>query len=256
VQTLVQGVLIVAAAVLVAVGGLLIVRRLVRSAVFEAENALVGSVISLLGGIYGVLLAFVVVVVWGQFTAAEQNAGQEANKAADLFRLAAGLPAPQGERVQQLLLEYTTTVIDEEWPELARGGQSARAQAQADLLWTQYTTLAVETPAATAVYAQSLERLTQFSEGRRGRVLASRDNLPPILWVLLVSGGVITVAFTYLLEFRRTAQAVWVSGALAGLITLILFFIFALDNPYRSDVRVTPEAFVAVRSYFISQLGG
>ena len=45
------------------------------------------------------------------------------------------------------------------------------------------------TNAQDALYAASLQKLDELEENRALRLLAAREGIPPILWVVLVVGG-------------------------------------------------------------------
>ncbi len=67
-----------------------------------------------------------------------------------------------------------------------------------------------------------------------------------MVWVVLVIGGVLTVAFTYLFGMQSVRlHAVAVAG-LTILISLLLHTIGVLDYPFNSGVRVQPDAFEQV----------
>ena len=62
------------------------------SSTLRGSSDSLGTYLQTLGGIYAVLLAFVVVVVWGQFNDARSYVNREANALVDLHRTASGLP--------------------------------------------------------------------------------------------------------------------------------------------------------------------
>ena len=126
------GVLVVLLAVLLAVGGLVLVERLVPWQVRQQHNDVAGFIYAVLGVVYAVLLGFVTIAVWEDFELARSTAESEANELAELFWLANELPEPQGERVQRLARSYAEVVIDEEWSLMAKGQASPRAWALTD----------------------------------------------------------------------------------------------------------------------------
>ncbi len=64
-----------------------------------------------------------------------------------------------------------------------------------------------------------------------------------MVWVVLIVGGVLTVAFTYFFGMESVRlHAVAVAG-LTILISLIIHAIGVLDYPFNSGVRVEPDAF-------------
>jgi hypothetical protein len=74
-------------------------------------------------------------------------------------------------------------------------------------------------------------------------LLAAEQGLPPILWVVLILGGVITVGFTYLFGLENTLVHLLMVAALALIISMSLYTVAALDYPFRGDIRIHPSAF-------------
>src|SRR6187200_1166815 len=111
-----QGTLIIGGSVLLALGGMFLVRRAVPHSVLREQNEVAGFLIAVLGVAYAVLLAFVVVVVWEDFEEARTTVEQEAHPMAIVWRDAHALPEPTRGRVMGLCRDYTRTVVQEEWP--------------------------------------------------------------------------------------------------------------------------------------------
>ncbi|MCA1688663.1 MAG: hypothetical protein LC714_08770, partial [Actinobacteria bacterium] len=78
---------------------------------------------------------------------------------------------------------------------------------------------------------------------RRLRLLEAREGIPHVLWGVLVVGGIIVVGFTYLFGLENTRSHTLMIAALAAIIALALFTIYALDHPFGGITRVQPEAF-------------
>ena len=92
-------------------------------------------------------------------------------------------------------------------------------------------------------YNEMLEQLHDLGNARRERLLAARQGLPPILWVVLILGGVITVGFTYLFGLNNTLVHLLMVAALALIISLSLFTVAALDYPFKGDIRIHPAPY-------------
>jgi hypothetical protein len=63
---------------------------------------------------------------------------------------------------------------------------------------------------------------------------------------VLILGGVITLCFTYLFGLQNTLVHLLMVAALAMIISLTLFTVAALDQPFKGDVRIHPAAFEQV----------
>src|SRR3569833_474720 len=78
---------------LASVLGLYVFRRFAPLDALRPASNEIGNYLQTLGGIYAVLLAFVVYVVWGQFNDARGYLDREATALGDLHRTAGGLPS-------------------------------------------------------------------------------------------------------------------------------------------------------------------
>ena len=92
-------------------------------------------------------------------------------------------------------------------------------------------------------YEEMLVQLHDLGNARRERLLAAEQGLPPILWVVLILGGVITVGFTYLFGLNNTLVHLLMVAALALIISLSLFTVAALDYPFTGDIRIHPAPY-------------
>ena len=243
VLTLLQGVLITGGAVILSLGSMLLVRRRVALATLEAHQEVAGFVYAVVGVIYAVLLAFVVIVVWDQFEETKAHVEAEANALADLGRLASGFPAQDRQRLQHALLVYTRVVLDEEFPALRHGAASHRSASLVDDVWGAYRQVDPRTDREAALYTQSLARLTDFADARRLRLFDSGNDVPAMMWAVLGAGGVLTVGFSFLFGVQNVRAQAVIVGVLAAVIALQLVLIYALDSPFRGDFRVRPEPF-------------
>jgi uncharacterized protein DUF4239 len=242
------GLLIVAVAILIAIGGLAFVQRLYSTDRRKQHNDVAGFIYAVLGVAYAVLLGLVLIAVWEKWNAAEAITTDEANELAGIFVFAHALPQPEGRHVQELVRSYDRVVIEEEWPLMAQGKSSPEAWDTLDelrgaILELQPTTDAQQTGYDQMRYEEILVQLHDLGNARRERLLAAEQGLPPILWVVLLLGGVITVGFTFLFGLENTLVHLLMVAALALIISMTLFTVAALDYPFRGDVHIHPSAY-------------
>ena len=240
-QTWLLGVVIVGASVLAAHVGLRLVRHVVPLPVHETQHEVGGFIIGVMGAIYAVLLAFVVVAVWDEFSEAKLTVEREANQLNDLARMAQGLDAATQRRALQGLRDYARAVVDEEWETMSRGQPSRQTQAAMDGLWQIYTGGEPQGGRESLLYAESLDRLNELSDSRRLRLFISKDDIPGLIQVLLWGGGLIVLAFTYFFGVKSVRSQALMTAALAGQVAFILFLVVALDNPFHGSLRVSPD---------------
>lgn len=236
------GSLIVVIGVAVSLGGLLLVRRNVAVATLEQHNDVAGFIIAVIGVIYAVVLAFVVISVWEQFDTAKANASQEANLVGLLYVNAVFYPG-HTESIRKDLQGYAESVVNNEWTEMsAHQSDSPTTDRQVGVLLGEYRAIHPESTEEGIFYTESVRRLYELTNLRRARVDASGNELPSVLWTILIVGGVITIGFTYFFGVSHFGAHVLMVAALAAMIALTLFVILSLDLPFSGDLRISSDA--------------
>jgi hypothetical protein len=236
------GLLIVAIAILIAVGGLVFVQRLYPIDRRQQHNDVAGFIYAVLGVSYAVLLGLMLIAVWEKWEAAETTTADEANELAGIFVFAHALPPPEGRHIQELVRSYDKVVIEEEWPLMAEAWDTLD-ELRVAILALEPTTDTKQLAYDEMRYNELLEQLHDLGNARRERLLAAQQGLPPILWVVLILGGVITIGFTYLFGLQNTLVHLLMVAALALVISMSLFTVAALDYPFRGDIHIHPSAY-------------
>jgi hypothetical protein len=239
-----------AVAVGTAVGGVLLVRRLVDIKKFKEHHDIAGPIFSTIGVIYAVMLAFVLVIVWQDFDRAQNNTVKEANCFAQMYRDASGLPEPFRSQFLEANGKYLRAVIEYEWPKMQHGERSLETQAAADKVWELTSRFDPETERDKIFFSEMLKKMNEAVEMRRQRIQDSASGLHPSLWFVLLFGGIITVVFTFFFGSQNLYAQVAMTTMLAVLIVLILFTILLMDFPYSGDLSIPATPFRQVLDHF------
>jgi hypothetical protein len=202
-----------------------------------------------IGTLYAVLLAFVVVTVWQQFQTASDTVDLEAIKLRDLFRDAAEYPAAERVRLRRQLRAYAEAVVSDEWPAMARGTESQHAWQEYDKLWEIYHELRPGDVTEVPVAIETLRRMNELGERRNLRLLHSKASIHPILWFGLITVGVLNIGFGYFFVTRLRAQ-VFMTAVFSGTIALLVFIIIVLSHPFRGYGGISPEPFARALDQF------
>jgi hypothetical protein len=249
--TIIEGLVFIGICVLLTSGLVVMIRQFVSHKTLAAHNDVAGFVYATTGVTYAVVLAFVVIAVWENYNAAKEVTDEEANSLGVMIRLANGFPDPARQDVQQAALTYAQNAVDEEWPAMAnKTAPSPETSAALDHLYQVYERPDVVASVNATQYAESLSQLSDVSATRRQRILASQGGLPSIMWVVLLVGAAALIgsAFLFGVESLRSQLAI-VSG-LVIVVSLLLFAVYALDDPFQGGVRVHPDALELVLRQF------
>jgi hypothetical protein len=250
----IYGVLVVCGACIVAVIGLAVVQRLVPVETRKEHNDVAGFIYAVLGVIYAVLLALVVIAVWEEFGRATVTVESEANALAEIAWLAYALPQPEGREIQELCRSYAEEVVHKEWPLMEQGKTPLMESTQETpsgwvLIDDIRATLQGNEPRTVAeqeIYAEGLDQVQRLADARRTRLVQAEEGLPTVLWVVLVAGGIVVVGFAFLFGMENTTSHALMVASLAGVIALVLFTIAAMEHPFSGGARIGPEAFELV----------
>jgi ABC-type Co2+ transport system permease subunit len=215
------------------------------------HNEVVGFIIAVVGVIYAVLLAFVVIVTWENFTGAEQVVGQEASALRNIYRESIAFPGMTQERLHALVRDYAAEVTSIEWPAMARGQQGdARVGAVLDQFAAEISHAPVTTPNQQQFVGAEAERLSQLVSLRSQRLDYVRQAIPGVLWIAMIVGGIVTVGFALMFGLERAALHSLMVGSLTALIGVLFFVAVAINYPFSGGVSVEPAPFERVLSDF------
>ncbi len=125
-STVFWGFLILSLSVLLAVGGLVLVQRLVPLSLRESHNTAIGIIYAALYVMFGVMVGFSAYLVLNKYVASQNAAENEAGNVEELYWIAGQFSEPKRDEIQQLATSYARAVVDEEWPLMSQGRASPR----------------------------------------------------------------------------------------------------------------------------------
>ncbi|HET7479922.1 MAG TPA: DUF4239 domain-containing protein [Rubrobacteraceae bacterium] len=244
--TILWGALVILVTVGVTVAGMILARRRVPLPLREAHNNTTATIFGALYVMYALMVGFSAYFVAYQFDTAQKNVESEAGSVEEIYYLAEQFPEPDRRKVQGLTESYAKTVIQQGWPMMKQGKLSPRAGETADELRRTVLSFEPKTSSQQAVYAQALLVLQDLDEYRALRLLDARTGIPLILWVVLVVGGILTVAFTYLFGMKDHRLHLLMVVAFTVVLILTLYTIRALEYPFDGIVQIGSDAFETV----------
>jgi hypothetical protein len=237
---------------IVAVAGFYAVQRFFPSICDESNNELVRICSSLTSGLYGLLLAFVVVTAWQNYSNASTHIEDEISGLSNVMRNSGGLPDEVRVPVREDTLRYAQLVVDREWASLEHGDPDLASREMYERIWDRLYRYEPRTDAQGTFFGGVVDRMNDVGRARRLRIYSSRSDVPSLLWWLIVVGGALTVFLLYLYRAGKVRTQAIMIGVVAGFIGFVVFLIFTLDNPFARDLKLSTEPF----TYFIDQWRG
>jgi hypothetical protein len=240
--------LIIIACIVGALLFLFLVSRTFEAPKRKESNDFTGAVVAVIGTTYAVILAFMLSNVWNQYQQAQSNEEQEANALVNVWRTATQLQVPGAQEAQELCQKYADNAIHIEWPALLASKPLPPQNAEViNQLWKFAGQIQAHSGNDTNTAYQMMEELRMLTEFRRIRMMQSRESLPPMLWAVLIAGGVITIASACFFGVPSFRFHVLQVAVLSFLISLVLVAIADIDRPYQGGLTVQPEGFSFTR---------
>ena len=232
-----------AAAELYAIGLMLLCRATFGVDRLSVNNEVAGFKFAVVGVLYAVLLAFVVIAVWEEFRDTESAVRNEAKAAVDLHRVTHALPVDGRDAIHKDLLTYLEDVRKYEWPSMALGKSSDIVAKDLDALSQTIFSVQPQDQRESALYAHALRLLTGMTDNREERLDSANGSVPRIMWLVLIVGGLLTLGYPAFFGSSNVAAQVLMTGALAALVALSLLLGLALDYPFTGGVRISSAPF-------------
>ncbi|MEU8681341.1 hypothetical protein [Streptomyces sp. NPDC048611] len=206
------------------------------------QNEIAQFLFPVIAVVYGFLIGFIVLALWGQVNAADQTTRTEGAMATQLARSREVFGRAESARIRQSLLAYGRAAAAE-WPRAAAGDATPGAENALNRLHSTYERIQPRNDTQRAFLTSSLASLRELSLARTERLLEARTNIgPPLsLWlaVLLTSGLVLGFSATF-----GSEQALIHYGMVAAVSVLVatnLFLVTELSYPFLGEFATSPE---------------
>ncbi|TWP53430.1 DUF4239 domain-containing protein [Lentzea tibetensis] len=245
--TWLAGALIVIAMATLADSALPVGALLLPPRIANRYAGLLAAAFGTVGTVYAVVAGFAVSSVWDTLQETQRVISHEANALADLERMSKGFPVEVRRQVVEAERTYGRLVVGEEWQLMARNKSSTRANAAFVEVWSVYTDMGPELRAS-PLYDKSMDRLNELGNARRQRLLAAGEEVPSLMWVLLVIGSMAMLLLSYCFGVWKSWQIRLIVLSMSAMIAFTMFLVAALEGPFDGKVSLQPDAITLVLS--------
>ena len=210
----------------------------------------VAAYLTVIGSLYGIIVAFLMFVVWDQYNHVQIGLDKEASALEDLCRVAEFLSDRDSAiRIRFMLRQYIKDTVSDEPQRLALAEHSVVAQERFTALAQAVRSAAITTEKDAVVFDELLRALARVIEARDERLTVSTARIPGTLWNLVLFASVILFGGFLALGLHSRLLAVLAVGASAGTLTFLLSVLKDMDNPFAGvwTVSYVPLSNVASR---------
>ena len=232
------------------VGLVMLVRQFVHHTILKQHNDIAGFVFATVGVIYGVMLAFVVIVVWEQYNEANAIAKNEATQAYTLYRDLSMYPNPAAAASALSSLKmFSISVVEKEYPAIrqmkweTQHVASVETEKKFSKLWEDIKKIAPITLQEDSMFDEVLKDINALGQEREKRLIISRDDLPKVVWTAMILGALVTIGFTALFGNENLKGQIVITGLLSIVVSLVIFVVISLNFPFVGEVSIGSEGY-------------
>ncbi len=102
-------------------------------------------------------------------------------------------------------------------------------------------------------HAEVLQSLGELDTNHDARIQAVHVALPGVLWAVVLIGAVVNIGISYLFWMQNLWLHALLILAFASALAILIFLIAAMDNPFRGEFSVSPDAFQYVLDHVMSR---
>ena len=206
----------------------------------------VAAYLDVLGGLYGIIMAFLMFVVWEQFNRVQMGLAKEASALENFCGVAGCFSEPGSiKRIRLQVKQYIKSTAGDEPQRLAKRENSGIAQEHFGALCQAVGGAEVKTERDRTVFDELLRALSRVTEARDERLGVSATRIPGTLWKLVVFVSCVLFAGFLVLGVRSPVLSLAVVAAVAGSIMFLLSVIKDMDNPFAGAWNVSYDVLTA-----------
>jgi hypothetical protein len=238
--------------ILLCITGLFLLVKRNRQLKRFSINLDIGGIIY--GGIvavYSILLAFIVVIVWEQYQNTGDRIQEESSKVFNLYRASYAFPdSTTGKKIRSTVINYVNSVVNNEFPAMEHDTTSTLTQKSYNQVWAMVYAIRPVTDNEKVWYTSMVESTNQFGEARIIRISDIDPSLPPLMWRILLAGGLIIIVFAMLFKTNDD----WTHYVKIMLFSIVIVFnlllVYLLDHPYKGVLKIEPSAFTKIQTHY------
>ncbi|MFM0322793.1 bestrophin-like domain [Caballeronia glebae] len=221
--------------------------RLAAGAHRRSFTALSPGLLSPIGIIFGLLIAFTAAQVWNDTARANNAVDAEAGALRSVVVLSAVFPEDAQMQLRKLVREYIEYTVGTEWPMMAQGAVTLKISPPTLNEALQFT---LALPANTAGQQTAQRQLTvsleKALEARRERILVSRSEVSGIKWLCLSFLAVCLVFAIALVHGENRLTSALALGLFCASLATTMLLILSHDRPFSGEIAVKPEPLLQV----------
>lgn len=228
---------------IVASGFYLLLRALGTQQLLLNDGEGIAALLQIIGTLYSVLYAFATYVIWGQFTAVENEILKESGSLKDLLVFSLPLPEKMRDPIVRAIKNYARTVVETEWGALSKGKDTDKTDRLFLEITTRVAEIKPEDDAQRTIFSRLLEIANQASSHRDERLALSVKRMPRTLFAFVTLTAFMILLLVLVYPFHRLLLGLAAVAITSTILFFAHFVLSDLDNPFEGSWNVTNDPF-------------
>ena len=212
----------------------------------------IGLFWAVIGTIYALIVAFVMVEVWGQFNVFGESIGKESQTIITLWNFTDYLDNLDVSRsMQDALAGYIDSVAGKEWSDLAKTVRVSQTSPSLSKIREVINMIPVKGERSAIAFSSIISAYENLLDARGRRIESGLHRLPPMVRALffMISGlfafGYMIIGFDNMILYLATLSALF------AIVVLVYNIIFDMDVPFEGIFNVDSEALTLAKGYIL-----
>ncbi|WP_225732391.1 MULTISPECIES: DUF4239 domain-containing protein [unclassified Nocardia] len=194
-----------------------------------------------------VLFAFVlsssINMGWHSFDDAHTATVAEADALSSIYFETGSITTPEGQKIRTAIADYLNTVVEIEWPSMARGHMSEVADDKMYDLQEEITSTPASQFENDSAHQAAVNDVKAARDQRNRRAMLVKSTTPFFIKFELVMSSMLLILMPVMRKPIFNRRTVILICALAIFATTILVIVFELNGPFSGIIHVDPQPF-------------
>lgn len=226
------------------------VRMLFGTDAYLTDVSGLSAFVTVFGTLYGIMAAFVVFEVWGQYNKTSGLIDQEALGLERLFRLTLYFRDDKlTQKMREAIGHYADIVIHDNFQKLGSGVKNEEASASFRKIAAIIKDIKFDDNHDSIVYDHIIDHYGALSTTRTERITHCLMRLPFLLRFFLYITSIFAIVVFIIMPFANIFYHLFVVGAIVFVISMMLQLVEDLDNPFRGNWTLNTDVYKRALSH-------
>lgn len=229
--------------------GTLFIRKKFGHEHLSRHNEIAGFIYAVIGVVYAVLIAFVVIVVWENHQEAHSIVENEAISIAAIQSVSSGFQDDFAFDVNEKLQEYLKQVVSEDWVYMESDNKFFKVKNKpSDKTFNELRNIIFTYSPINSkeemLLDKMIDKLEDLAQNRKLRFFSAKLKIPGFMWFIIIAGGGLVIIFAMFFSSANLWSQLLMVSILSTSLLLVVMLIFAMNHPYSGLISVEADSFL------------